>query len=141
MKNTLLTSLAFLLSFNVALASGKDFKINELKLVEAFAELDAIDASIESSGLSFEQVALEHSLAVNALEASPLAPNFGFDDMDWGAFAWGFCCSPVGFFVVAINSNKDNDQKASFWIGFVVILVLAAAGIASTPSSAFFGIN
>ena len=35
--------------------------------------------------------------------------------MDWASFAWGFCCWPVGFFVVVTNKDKDSNQKKSFW--------------------------
>jgi len=48
------------------------------------------------------------------------------DKMDWGSFAWGFCCCPIGFFVVAINKDKDSIAKESYWTGVVVNVVLSA---------------
>ena len=69
----------------------------------------------------------------NLALSAPLGTNFSIEDMDWGAFAWGFCCCPIGFFVVAVNSNKDSNQKLSFWIGWGVSVVL------STISSAIQG--
>ena len=47
---------------------------------------------------------------------------------DFEGFAWGFCCCPIGFFVIAINDNKDEDQKKSFWIGVVASAALSALG-------------
>ena len=47
------------------------------------------------------------------------------DDMDWASFAWGFCCWPVGFFVVVTNKDKDSNQKKSFWIGLGTSFVLS----------------
>jgi len=59
---------------------------------------------------------------------------FDFDDMEWGAFAWGFCCWPVGFFTVAINDETTKDEKASYWIGVVVSAVVGglAGGVGAT---------
>ncbi len=46
--------------------------------------------------------------------ASPL---FSISEMDWGAFAWGFCCCPVGLFTVVFNDDKSKASKTSYWIG------------------------
>ena len=57
---------------------------------------------------------------------------FTIDDMDWGAFAWGLLCCPVGFFVVVTNKDKEKAQKTSFFVGWltaVIVEVIVIVGI------------
>lgn len=135
MKQVIVTFVAALFCVNTALASANEFEINESKLAQEFAELDAIDMMVETSSFTFEQLVKEEPTILASLSANPLAPNFSFDDMDWGAFAWGFCCWPIGFFVVAINSSKDSDQKASYWIGTATSFVLGTIGALTSPNT------
>ena len=60
----------------------------------------------------------------NMKTTSPVQAMFGIEDMDWTAFAWGFCCCPVGFFTIAIKDDKSDDEKISFWVGVAVNMVL-----------------
>ena len=60
--------------------------------------------------------------------ASPLGTQFGVTDVDWGAFAWGFCCCPIGFFTVAVNPESDNYQKLSYWIGVGIGAIISGGG-------------
>lgn len=62
-----------------------------------------------------------------------MVPLFSIDDMEWGAFAWGFLCCPVGFFVVGINDSKRQDEKTSYWIGVVTSAVIGTIGTLTTP--------
>ena len=62
---------------------------------------------------------------------------FTIDDMDWGSFAWGFCCCPIGFFVVAINDDKTQEQKTSYWIGVIAGVVLDVISSAAYRASGF----
>ena len=59
---------------------------------------------------------------------SPVQAMFGIEDMDWTAFAWGFCCCPVGFFTIAIKDDKSSDEKLSFWVGVGVSVVIYFVG-------------
>ena len=62
-------------------------------------------------------------------KSSLIARNaFTMDDMDWGAFAWGFCCWPVGLFVVATNKDKEQSQKKSYFIGCGSSTIVSIAG-------------
>ena len=72
--------------------------------------------------------------------AFPMQQHFSFEEMDWGSFAWGFCCCPIGFFTVAINKEKDSSQKASFWIGTgvgIVINLISSAIAAASGAYAY----
>jgi hypothetical protein len=128
MKKAIYTFFAAALSFNVVFANVGEFELNEEKLMAEFADLDAIDALVEEGNFTLAQLSDENPVMAASLSDSPLMQNFSIDDMDWGSFAWGFCCWPIGFFVVAINKNKDGDQKLSFWIGLAVNVVLGGIG-------------
>ena len=58
-------------------------------------------------------------------KSSLMARNaFTLDDMDWGAFAWGLLCCPVGFFVVVTNKDKEKAQKTSFFTGWLTAVII-----------------
>ena len=57
---------------------------------------------------------------------------FTIDDMDWGAFAWGLLCCPVGFFVVVTNKDKEKAQKTSFFVGWLTGLIVQVISYVAT---------
>ena len=73
---------------------------------------------------------------VNGLnnQSDEMALLFDLDDMEWGSFAWGFCCWPVGFFVVGINDSKSQDEKTSYWIGTGTVVLLNGITVLATPT-------
>jgi hypothetical protein len=98
-----------------------EFKTTEFEMLASMEE--AVEAS--SSEVTYAQLVQERpEFASMNLAASSSA--FSLDSMDWKSFAWGFCCCPVGFFVVVLNDDKDSDQKLSYWIGVAVNVVLSA---------------
>lgn len=156
MKNHTLKAIAAFLALNilfttgVAAANGIENSFESYENVfdleedfySDFAELDQLEQQIKENGLLdydaliksnpelLSDLNLTNLRTINSVEATE---GFSFDDMDWGSFAWGLLCCPVGFFVVAINGNKTSEQKASFWIGWGVgavlnILYYAVAG-------------
>ncbi len=105
-----------------------------------FAELESLETSLNENAaqFSFEEILQKSELSNHYQFRSRFASGdsgWSIDDMDWGSFAWGFCCCPIGFFVVAINSNKDSDQKLSYWIGVGINVVLSAISSIATISS------
>jgi hypothetical protein len=56
------------------------------------------------------------------------AASFTFDDINWKAFAWGFCCWPIGLFTVVFKSSSTREDKISFFIGWGTIVVLNLVG-------------
>lgn len=105
-----------------------------------FVELEFLETSLNenSAQLSFDEILQKSELSNHYHFRSRFASDdsgWSIDDMDWGSFAWGFCCCPIGFFVVAISSNKDSDQKLSYWIGVGVNVVLSAISSIATISS------
>ena len=94
-----------------------------------FAKLDSVESKYftekEAGQLeSFKEKFAEQSPIVSASRFSSASTEEFYFDFE--GFAWGFCCCPIGFFVIAINDNKDQDQKVSYWIGVISNTVLSA---------------
>ena len=106
---------------------------------DEFAELDMLESEIMENGLGdynslvnanpnlLSDIGLNEIKSINSINGTQ---GFSLDQMDWGAFAWGLLCCPVGFFVVAINKDKGQDQKTSFWVGWAVSTVLGVVNYA-----------
>jgi hypothetical protein len=101
------------------------FNVDEEFAIAEFAELDELEATVQTANLetmTYQEIVAKsefnEALFLRDGISGDDGGGFSLDDMDWASFAWGFCCCPVGFFVVAINKNKDKDQKVSFWIGY-----------------------
>ena len=116
-----------------AAVSANDFQYDENLVTSEFQEVTALENSLLTNNFSLNEVPESPALA-GYLSAMATPAPFSIDDMDWGAFAWGFCCFPVGFFVVAVNKNKTSDEKLSFWIGVGVSTVLSAITYFATPT-------
>ncbi|MGB3468652.1 MAG: hypothetical protein WBA74_25430 [Cyclobacteriaceae bacterium] len=158
MKKYTLKAIASFLALNIMFttglfaAEGLDTKVEieedifalEDDFYSDFAELEALELKIKSEGVAdynslvqtnpdlLADLNLTELKAVNSIEATE---GFSIDDMDWGSFAWGLLCCPIGFFVVAINGNKSKEQKTSFWIGWGVgvVLNLLTTAVAGNP--------
>lgn len=107
------------------------FSVDQVTIEQEFAGLNDLDAfvsnnNVELGDLSAAEMNSISNLSMENFNAnSPLSPAFTFADMDWASFAWGFCCWPIGAFVVLLNKNKSSEQKLSFWIGFGTSVVLS----------------
>lgn len=132
-KITVIYCAIMMLAFNVK-ASDDLFSYDAAKMEAEFAALTQIEelvlanpeasaAEINTKIVQSELIA-DISLYQNSSMFASMDGGFTFDDMDWGSFAWGFCCCYIGFFVVGINNNKTQDQRTSFWIGVGVNVVL-----------------
>ena len=92
-------------------------ELSDLEVVENViaqnqnSTIDEINRKIINNNL------LNSSFDTNYKSSLMVRNAFTIDDMDWGAFGWGFCCWPVGLFVVATNNDKEQSQKKSYWIG------------------------
>lgn len=141
----------WLLSINVATATVTNTVIAETEfavnsdLENEFSALEELEASIKKNGVEDYSTLLLHQtdlslLEVNAVNSVNGVESFTMNDMDWGSFAWGFLCCPIGFFVVGINKDKSQDQKSSFWIGVLIgsalnVIASAVSGAYSSSSS------
>lgn len=122
-----LAALCLLPTLLRAEAYADAFAMDETSIQADFADLNQLESYVLAQGATVAVAAIPANIIPQNFDAhSGLnSPNFTIDSMDWGSFAWGFCCWPIGFFVVAINSNKSSDEKLSFWIGTGVSVVLS----------------
>lgn len=118
---------------NVKAENANDFSFDETEFHQEMSALTEVEQLAKTQGLTYHSLQSHDKYANLLTEMGMNQASFSFDDMDWGSFAWGFCCWPVGFFVVAINSNKDSDQKLSFWIGAITGMIIG--GISALGSA------
>ena len=116
------------------------FEINEAQIDAEFQELDRVETFLSNNEqITFSE--MERTGAINQFDLNWTAydksasPMFGFSDISWRSFAWGFCCFPVGIFTVILNDSKSNDDRISYFIGIGTILIIGG------PSSLFWWRN
>jgi hypothetical protein len=127
MKQIKLLFTAFLicLGSSVFAATSDIFNYDEEAIIAEFSALSELENFLtKNPHLTFEEAKAVNPMAFsNTKIASVVAPEkmaFTIDDMEWGSFAWGFCCWPIGFFVVILNPNRDSAHKISYLIGMGV---------------------
>jgi hypothetical protein len=105
-------------------ASDNLFVLDENKVSESVYEAEMLNDYLETNEIkTISELSLEEKTArvynLSQFEnRKPLSPMFeGIDDMNWTSFAWGFCCWPVGFIIIILNNNHNNDSKVSYLIG------------------------
>jgi hypothetical protein len=131
MKKLLLSIMAcgvYMMSF----ASNADlFDYNRSAIENNLSEITAIENVVVSNNYSYADLKNNYDGTINvdfSGLANPAGMMFGFEDIQWGSFAWGFCCWPVGIFTVLLNKNKDSNHKISFFIGLGTAIVLSIPG-------------
>ncbi len=120
----------YLISFAIALptqAAEDMFAYDEEKVEQSLQELSDLDAYVEAHEGTrlttiLSQRELKSRFKVNYYAASDALQYDSFNDwineMDWGSFAWGFCCGPCGVGIVLL-SDSTNDQVRSSLLGLV----------------------
>lgn len=135
MKKLLTLAFVCCLGMNaLASVSADDFSFDAVAFGTEMTTLNQLEQDVNMNGFSLAEVESSDKWGTQLAGLGLNQAAWSIDDMEWGSFAWGFCCWPIGFFVVAINSDKSKDEKLSFWIGTGVSIVLSAisGGFAST---------
>jgi hypothetical protein len=136
MKKLLTLAFACGLGFNAfATVSADDFSYDAVAFETEMTSLNQLEQDVKLHGFSLTEAKTSEKWNNELAGLGLQHASWSIQDMDWGSFAWGFCCWPVGFFVVAINPNKSNDQKLSFWIGLVTNAVVGAITVVSSPEA------
>ncbi|GAB3330498.1 hypothetical protein GCM10027429_07880 [Marivirga atlantica] len=131
MKKLLFALVAFgAISFSGYASNDNLFELNEDKINSEMSALNELETYVEmNENATLSTVSQLNPELTSSLKYSPestMAHNdFSFDDMQWGSFAWGFCCWPIGIFTVLLNDSKGSDHKISYFIGIGVSLILA----------------
>lgn len=134
MKKVTLLLMMAVFAISTAFAGNANlFTYNQDELNQEFEQLNALEGYVlANQGVAITDV--ENNPLFGTMDfsgmkhASPMGAMFSIEDMDWIAFAWGFFCCPVGFFVVAIDDDSSKDEKMSFWIGVLVSAVIGSIG-------------
>jgi hypothetical protein len=134
MKKLLTLAFACCLGLNAfATVSADDFSYDAVAFETEMTSLNQLEQEVNLHGFSLTEVQASDKWSNEFAGLGLQQAGWSIEDMDWGSFAWGFCCFPIGFFVVAINGNKSNDQKLSFWIGAIVSTVTSAITYLAMP--------
>ena len=144
MKNVFLLPAICLFMLGAEAKTNALFNIDEAQIEAEFSALTALESRLAINTnitfLDLQQNSDEALGTVNFNGENPLAiSKYGqygggggrFSSMDWGAFAWGFICCPVGLFTVALNGNKDQNAKKSYWTGVIISTILSIISTAA----------
>ncbi len=123
-----LAYLLFLLVISeFSLANDAPFAYDKNELNRDFSTLNELSAYVDQSGETYSEMPKSKIFQENFELTNDVLvkPNLKMDAVDWGAFAWGFCCWPIGVFVIAINDDKDKDSKNSFVAGIASSVIVS----------------
>jgi hypothetical protein len=129
--STLILALAFV--FNASASNADLFSYDLSEINTELSDLEVVENVIaQNQNSTIEEVNrkiinnnfLNSSFDTNYKSSLMSRNAFTIDDMDWGAFAWGLLCCPVGFFVVVTNKDKEKAQKASFFVGWLTAVIV-----------------
>ncbi|RUA32164.1 MAG: hypothetical protein DSY77_12140 [Bacteroidetes bacterium] len=134
MKRLLLAVAACFVLASSSYATNADlFELNEEKINAEFAELNELETYVSmNENITLHSIYEKNAGLVDGMNLSygpegMMARNgFTLDDMEWGSFAWGFCCWPIGIFTVLLNNDKGSNHKISYFIGLGTSVVLGA---------------
>jgi len=141
MKKFLLgAALVFAAYVNNSFASTADaFAYNENTVSAQLTEATQIENYVSAnSDVTFSEMQADANLAsaLNLGNFNANAASFTFDDMNWKAFFWGFCCWPIGLFTVVFKSDSTREDKISFFIGVGIQWIGGIIGRLSTSAGA-----
>ena len=119
----------FAIPFTVLAGPADLFDIDEASLDQEFASLNELEANLlyQNPGLTLSELTESDQLLLNRLElnaaelnANPFQPSFDLlTDIEWAAFAWGFCCGTVGV-EIELHSDRGYEYNNSGLIGCAV---------------------
>ena len=137
--STLVLALAFV--FNASASNADLFSYDLSEINTELSDLEVVENVIaQNQNSTIEEVNrkiinnnfLNSSFDTNYKSSLMSRNAFTIDDMDWGAFAWGLLCCPVGFFVVVTNKDKEKAQKTSFFVGWLTGLIVQVISYVAT---------
>ena len=111
------------------ISATNDFSYDKNQLSSQFSNLEQVSIFVEQNNVTYSELS-KNPLFEGNLDLTnhiSVKPNLKFEEIDWGAFAWGFCCYPIGIFTVLINDKKDQKSKESFWAGVGTSIIVSTA--------------
>lgn len=127
MKNIFYSAMLLILPTFV-LAGNSEFSYDKNALKNEFSQLDKIETYIDETNATYAELSNSTSFKDNIELTNAIAvkPNLKFEDVDWGAFAWGFCCWPIGVFTVLLKDDVEKDSKNSFFAGIASRVIVTS---------------
>ena len=125
----LITIMVVFLAFSSVYAGNADlFSVDKQAIQEEFADLNALEEFVVTNDyLALNDILAGDAYDLTAINVNTMGTTTTSDFVfQIEGFLWGFLCCPVGFFVIAVNENKDRDQKLSYWIGVAASTVIGA---------------
>jgi hypothetical protein len=133
MKRISTLILAFAFIFNASASNADLFSYDLSEINTELSDLEVVENVITyNQNSTIEEInkkIINNNFLSNSFDtnynSSLMSRNaFTLDDMDWGAYAWGLLCCPVGFFVVVTNKDKEKAQKTSFFAGWLTAVII-----------------
>ncbi|NUM32647.1 MAG: hypothetical protein HUU47_10050 [Bacteroidetes bacterium] len=119
----------------LSISATNEFSYDKNSLSDQFSQLEQVSLYVDQNNVTYSELS-KNPLFKGNLDLTnhiSVKPNFSFDDIDWIAFAWGFLCCPIGFFIVVLDDDKSKEEKTSFWIGVISSVVLSSISALATP--------
>ncbi|MFW6019159.1 MAG: hypothetical protein ACOCPM_01135 [Bacteroidales bacterium] len=144
MKKFVLLNLIVLFAVAITFAGNSKaemFSYEKEQVQSEFAEMNQLENFVNThEGATLNEIKSFRDAPDFAGINSPSPENMLFDinDMEWGSFAWGFLCCPVGFFVVALNDRRSQHEKTSFWIGAITSAVLSSISTVTVVPASYY---
>ncbi len=139
-----ITFAIFLFTGQIMANSANLFDYDAQALENEFTELSELENYVtENAGVTLTDIQTTQTNLLTNLNLnveSPFKPMFTIDDMDWGAFAWGFCCGACGVLIVYLQKDKrTNERMVSSLIGWgISVIVGVIANFASGGYSSYY---
>ena len=120
-----LFALALICMTSSATSDAELFSYDDAKINHELKSLNQLELAVLSGNQTQVNVLTAELNLIPNQAAGKFATNFSFSDMDWGAWAWGFCCWPVGIFTVLLNDSKGTESRISYFIGIGTSIILS----------------
>lgn len=136
MKKLLLVAALFVAAIsNKSIASSADlFAYDDNQVTVELAQVTTIENYVTTHEDVTLTILQSDATIVNQLDLAKFnssTASFTFDDMNWKAFAWGFCCFPIGgaigIFTVLLKDDSTREDKISYFIGLGVGFILSSS--------------
>lgn len=131
--------LTVFLCSSVFAGNAKLFSYDADYLNDEFEELNKLEDHVKANNnislLDLQSSNYELLSNLNLNQSSLPPSSFSIEEMDWGAFLWGFFCGGCGVLIVYLNEDKrTNERMVSSLIGCGVSAAVSAVSYVLNPT-------
>ncbi|NOZ47681.1 MAG: hypothetical protein GXO79_13005 [Chlorobi bacterium] len=135
MKKLSLLLIVFMVSFSINNYAGNAdlFKYNDKAINEHFSDLTQLESYVNDTHYSLNELknsnpSLLISFQLSNLNVLQPLTTYQLSGFDLGAFAWGFCCWPVGIFTILLDDDEPKSARISYFMGVGAAILFGGAG-------------